>query len=380
MNGSRVIVAKRLPHANLMEINHQQQPREGDQQSVVGNLPSAADYQHAAQPGGATIGNSTNVSQPLLQPTMDVKQAVAGGAVSAPVGVRDDIHWRRANYIKQLYGSGGVSPFSANLKKDSNEAESEFKLRYLEKQRDEMKSRKIGEALMERLTVRCYVSVSISRPETVQLKFQNPFSRGMQFSVEVDPAAGGKLEVVSPPTFHLGPREQLDLLLVVRLHELGPAEEVQMLGNNSSEGESRRLRLLAYVYTFTREAVRIIEVNATVGPALVDRRYEIFGASGSKVVKKIFSRTFSSTRFPVSMDRENLLMTMRDACVCVGIASDQTKAESHIVLDPITQSFVTAWEEITISTTIPQHCNEQRVEYLTLFEDAKRCKVLEVWN
>ncbi|KEG11296.1 putative dynein heavy chain [Trypanosoma grayi] len=346
--GSRVVVAKKLPHASLMESLPggdarteavPEKPREEGQAPPVVTAPSA--------PEAAAVEAAVEATQ--------------GGD-----GDQDNLHWRRAQYVKQLYGNSTTLP-GVPHEHPLPKADLEFRLRYLEKQRDEMKSRKIAEALMERLTVHHHVYVASCRPETTRTVFQNPFGTAMQFSVEVDSAAAYALEVASPPSFYLGPHEQTDVLLVVRLAKW-----------KGQHGEPLHLR--ACVYTDGREVVRIVDVQATMGPPFVDRRYEIFGPAGAEVSKKVFSRLFSSSTFPITSDRAKLLARMRDVCGRATITSESTTADVNAVLDPITQSYVTAWEEVTLHTTIPRDGAAQRVEYLTLFEDAAMSKVIETWE
>ncbi|AAZ10242.1 hypothetical protein, conserved [Trypanosoma brucei brucei TREU927] len=380
---SRVVVARKLPHTNLMEAKHHPQ-QEATRQGLMTTANDAASEQQAVHSGPET-GGVTGVpypgAQPLVGSTTGLKQhgPTAGVDFSTASSVPDnDMHWRRAQYIKQLYANG-IQSSKVHLGARPQDADCEFKLRYLEKQRDELKSKKIGEALMERLTVHHYISVASFRPEQVSVTFQNPFAQGLQFTVEVDPAATDALDVLSCPTVHLGPREHADILFVVRLNQQRNTYAMDSR-SASVDVEGEQVNLRAFVYTPTHEAVRIIDVHANVGPPCVDRRYEVYGPSGSRVTKKIFSRFFSSSAFSVSSERDKLLSTMRDACLHVSIASDETTVEPNVVLDPITQSSVTVWEEVTIHTTIPRDCNEQRVEYLTLFEDEKLSKALETWE
>lgn len=358
--GSRVIVAKKLSHADFIK---QFPDAKNNTDATATHSFAVVDAVAVAAAAGAVppddfnrLNTSAEPSKvPLAPMDSNVRDATA------------NMHWRRVQHVKQLYGNETTLP-GVPHEHPTQEADLEFRLRYLEKQRDEVKSRKIGETLIERLTVHHYVHVASCCPERTRTKFQNPFTVAMQFSLEVDRAAVGALEVVSSPSFYLGPREQTEVVLVVRLHNV----------KRSRGGEPQLLR--ARLLTEGRGVVRIIDVHATVGPPLVDRRFEIFGPAETKVSRKIFSRTFSSSMFPITSDQVKLLARMRDMCACITITSETTTAEANAVLDPITQTHVTAWEEITVHTTIPPDDKRQRVEYLTLYKDAAMSEVIETWE
>ncbi|PWV16956.1 hypothetical protein C3747_20g27 [Trypanosoma cruzi] len=357
-SGSRVIVAKKLPHAKIIETHL----LEGEKTDAGVKMPVESGAAHPSDtvvtsqgPPQLSSSSSQQQQQQLVPATSSTNEETTG------------IHWRRAQHVKQIYCNRTILPGVPNEHR-LQEGDLEFRLRYLEKQRDEMKSRKIAEALMERLTAHHYVYVSSCRPEVTRTPFQNPFCSVMEFSVEVDTPAKGALEIVSPPTFYLGPRECTEVVLVVRLNAMA----------KTRDAESKHLR--ARLLTDGREVVRIVDVHATLGPTFVDRRFEIYGPAGTEVSKKIFSRVFSSALFPITSDRVKLLSRMRDMCARTTITSETTTAEVNAVLDPITQSFVTAWEEVTVRTTIPRDERGQRVEYLVLYKDDAMSHVIETWE
>ncbi|EKF31082.1 dynein heavy chain, putative [Trypanosoma cruzi marinkellei] len=358
-SGSRVIVAKKLPHAKIIE-NHLLEGEKTDAGLKISVESGAAHPSDAVvtSQGPPQLSSSSSQQQPQQQLVP---------AASSTNEETSGMHWRRAQHVKQIYGNRTILPGVPNGHR-FQDGDLEFRLRYLEKQRDEMKSRKIAEALMERLTAHHYVYVSSCRPEVTRTPFQNPFASAMQFTVEVDTPAKGALEIASSPSFYLGPREWTEVVLVVRLNAIA----------NTRDAESKHLR--ARLFTDGREVVRIVDVHATLGPTFVDRRFEIYGPAGTEVSKKIFSRIFSSAIFPITSDRVKLLSRMRDMCARTTITSETTTAEVNAVLDPITQSFVTAWEEVTVRTTIPPDEREQRVEYLVLYKDDAMSHVIETWE
>ncbi|ESL07670.1 hypothetical protein TRSC58_04637 [Trypanosoma rangeli SC58] len=356
--GPRVIVAKKLPHASLIEQNFM----EGSKEDAVGEASAETGSAHAPD----TVRRASQVS-PLPPSSASLQQQQSAYAAPCANGATSDLHWRRAQHVKQVYGNGTTLP-GVPQEHRLREGDLEFRLRYLDKQRDEMKSRKIAEALVERLTVHHYVCVASYRPELTRTPFQNPFSSAMQFTVEVDTAAQGALGTVTAPSFYLGPRERTEVVLAVRLNATGDARG----------GEPKHLR--ACLFSGGREVVCIVDVHATVGPPVVDRRFEIYGPAGTEVSKKLFSRLFSSAMFPITSDRAKLLVRMRDMCARISIASETTTAEANAVLDPITQTYITAWEEVTVHTTIPCDENVLRTEYLVLYKDAAMSEVIETWE
>ncbi|ORC89612.1 putative dynein heavy chain [Trypanosoma theileri] len=386
--GSRVIVAKKLPHANIMEQLPDNISKGGEAKTLVsqeGNdRPSSNAIPLPIQAAGVTEKSQTSEGQGQGGEEQQQQQS-RNNDINNKSGEKDDIHWRRAQYVKQLYGSRtSLSGVSSNNNTNNNriqEADLEFRLRYLEKQRDEMKSRKIAETLMARLTVHHHLCVAAFRPEKTRTLFENPFNVAMRFCVEIDSAATGALEVLSSPSFLLGPRERTEVVLVIRLNTGGKRRGNNNNNNNNSNRDAVQLRARLYAES-GRELVRVIDIHATVGPPFVDRRYEIYGVAGTRVSKKFFSRLFPAALFPITSDTIQLLNRMRAVCGHVGVASPAgTMAEVNAVLDPITQTYMVAWEEITMHVNIPAEGNQtERVEYMTLFADEAMSEVIETWE
>ncbi|KAG8347946.1 putative dynein heavy chain [Trypanosoma vivax] len=381
--GSRTIVAKKLPLAELLELDVQRKKhREGEHAAEFGgnDISRCSATVAATAPGGEVLHSTLDrgFGEETVGPATPPGAGPTGTNTTLH-GRQEDIHWRRAQYIKQVYDdkattAGQVSVLPPNV------GDMEFRLRYLEKRRDELKARKIGEALVERLTVHHHLTVASFHPERVESTFKNPFSKSMQFTVEIDSGAAGALEVVSSPSFHMEPHESTTVMLVVRLNEWNTLRSMRDEKGDFSCQLSSPMLLRAYIYTAGHEMVRIIDIHTSVGLPIVHRRHEIFAPAGTRVTKKLFSRLFSPSMFNATMDRTKLLASMSSACAHITITSKETVAEANAVLDPITQAYVMAWEEVSVTTNVPSSKGEQRLEYVTLFEDAAMSKVIETWE
>ncbi|KAK7194523.1 hypothetical protein NESM_000369500 [Novymonas esmeraldas] len=357
---SRVITAKKLRHADRL--------REGN--SDEGPAGAAA----AAAAPGREAPASTSVS------------GAAGGGT---------LHWQRAQHYKaqlrEHQQSVGTAPQlpgvpDAHVQAAQEAAEMEYHLRQLEHERATVKSRRIAEALLSRLTVEHDIRVVSWRPEVVRTTFTNPFLCAMQFTMEVDPADTDVCSVVEAATFTLGPRERTELPLVVRLSyersrgTTAAAAAAAAAAEPPQRQQQQQQSITARVYSERRELVCRVHVRATVEPPVVDRRYEVFGAPGTAVSKRVLSRTFASASFPATSDSAALLRRMRELCAFVATSSERTTVETNAVLDPITQTYVAAWEEATVSTVTPSEVGRQRIEYVTLFLDAAMSRVYETWE
>lgn len=346
----RVVVAKKLAGIQQLQLTP---PGEGHIQST--HQPN-----HPEQPTGPSLTGDT----------------LPDGMVVSPLHNKtlNSLHWQRAEYVKQQIVAHDVgSPRlpgvpGPHLRGAQLAAEMEYKLRLVDKMRSEAKEQAIARAIRHRLSVSQSLVVTAWRPQTVRTPFQNPHSTSAQFSVEVTAADAAVCSVAGANTFYLGPRERTEVELVVRC--------------SPSKGEAypATRHMSAKIVSERREVVRCIELHVTMGRPCVDRRYEIYGPAGAEVTKRLLSRTFASSSFPITSNQSELLQRMSDLCGFAETSSERTKAETSAVVDPITQSYVTAWEEVAITTTVPKELGRQRLEYLTLFYDADRSRVYETWE
>ncbi|CAC9494976.1 conserved hypothetical protein [Leishmania infantum JPCM5] len=360
---SRVITAKKLRHA--------------DRLSPAGSITLPSGINDAAAADGGASASPTAAAPP----TSESKRGRDGGA-----GGVGTLHWQRAQYFKtqlrEHQQSVGTAPQlpgvpDAHVQAAQEAAELEYRLRQLELERAAVKSRRIAEALLSRLTVEHEVLVISWRPEVVRTSFANPFYCAMEYFVEVDPRDTDVCTVIGAANFVLGPREKTELSLAIRL------SMTQATGGGGGSGANhhqQQQNITVRVYSETRELVCCIRVRATVVPPVVDRRYEIFGAPGTEVSKRILSRTFSSASFPVTTGSAALLQRMRELCAFVATSGEKTSVSTNVVLDPITQAYITAWEEATVTTEIPKEVGRQRIEYVTLFYDAAMSRLYETWE
>ncbi|KPI89996.1 hypothetical protein ABL78_0856 [Leptomonas seymouri] len=363
--GGRVITAKKLRHADQLDAS----------------ASSSSASLNGGSAGSANGGGSRSNMQRRMPEGNDSNGRIP---TAAPDGqekgnFHSSLHWQRAEYIKKQLRDQQQSTGSAllpgvpdaHVQAAQTAAEMEFRLRQLEYERATIKSKRIAEALLSRLTVEHDVHVVSWRPEVIRTPFANPFGCAMQFFVDVNPADGDVCSVVEGTNFYLGPRQRTEVLLAIRLSAPPPSASVT---------QQKATSITVHVYSEKRELVLCIRVNATVEPPMVDRRYEVFGAAGTKVSKRILSRTFSAASFPDTSNSAALLQRMRELCAFVATSSETTTVSTNAVLDPITQTHIMAWEEATVTTKIPKEVGRQRVEYITLFYDAAMSRVYETWE
>ena len=309
----------------------------------------------------AALENLTN--SPLVAPstTQPVSQGVASDKPPT-------LHQQRAQYVKALLQqNGGALPgvpaahFTAN---DTSVSELEYKLRFAEKKRDEIKSQRIAESLRERITTTVMLSAACGRPEVVRVHFTNPFPDTVRYFLSIPETSKRYLSAAPSASsqFSLGPRDNTTVLLVVRLLE--PVSQPMHLG--------------ASIVTERGEAVKIVDVRVTPSTPTVDRRYEVFGAAGETVTKKFFSRVLSSNSFPLSLDAAALEKRIASLCCFCSTSDISTVASTTAVVDPLTNRFATAWEEVVVKTTIPS--TGSKLVLVHLFEDEDCISPVETWE
>eukprot|EP00796_Vickermania_ingenoplastis_P009266 gene9266-6515_t len=351
-NGPRLVIAKKLPRRKAMD---------------------------ATTTEAAVAGKEDQLE----------KATAAEGSLHSQIAMTQSLHWKRAAYFKkavQLQRAQGDTPTSStpgvpdeHLRKAmcADPVAMEYRLRLLEKERDEAKSRAIALALRERLTVRHEVQVPAWRPQRIDTPFENPYSTAVEFLLDIpeddDAAAYCTAKTL---TFVVGPRQKTEIHLVVRLRDRACASASWVSG-----APAPVVKLIAKVYTQQRHLIRVIEIVAAILPPLVDRRYEMYGPAGSSVTKSFYSRQYSSASLPTQTTQEDLVKRLHQLCATLTTSSPETTvAKTTALLDPVTQHYVTAWEEVELTTTIPEAQGQQRVEYITLYRDADKTQVIEVWE
>lgn len=353
-NGSRLIVAKKLPHVL---------PPSERLISPTGDPPApVSSSEGLAEPSSDKINVQTELKT-------------------------NDLHWKRAEYFKKALEArreagdealNALPGVPSEHIRDATTAQSslEHQLRLVDRDRNASKSKAIAKALKERLTERHEVELYSWRPHTIYSVFENLYNTAVEFALETPTVSSDSLvELTSTVSVVLlGPREKTSLPIVVRLKELyspeGPTSPLQL----------PPLSVKVYAQP-QRHIARVIEVVSTILPPHVDRRFEIFGAPGATVAKKFYVRQYSSTSLPPKGSQDELLKRLNFLCATVTCSSSETtSARTLAKLDPITQNYLTAWEEVEVVTTVPPNHGQQRVEYITLFKDGDRSKVLEVWE
>lgn len=343
--GSRLVLAKKLPHLPQLSAD-------------TGRMLAAADDMGAAAPGQL-------------------------GTVE---GVRQTAHQRRVQLFKQSLqrqrdlGENSVDGVpDEHIQKVCADPQSlEYRLRVLEKERDASKSRAIASALQERLTVRHEVCVSAWRPMEVNTPFKNPYRTVVEFTVEILREFEGLCECPTP-LWTLGPHEECSIRLILRLNKFNTSGESS--GGQAASPPLTRLTVLARVLTQQRFLVRVVEMSAVVLPPIVDRRYELYGPPGSSAEKRLFSRQYTPAGIGHTGNTEELHKRLHLLCAAVSCSSPKTTSVStSAMLDPVTQRYMTAWEEVRLRTVIPDAYGVQRVEYVTLYKDSEKTQVMEVWE
>lgn len=425
-NGSRLVFAKKLPSTHLLGAGTPGMESSSGITGIRGEETSAAGEGLAGiavAGGGTSRGGDGGLSENHRRPSTGFSMPAADGvAASLPPplpppphsSILHHRHWQRAQFFKNTLklqrGLGsGATPLpgvpdehvrSAALRTDP--VTMEYRLRLMERERDIAKSRAITTALKERITVRHELYIASWRPEVLHTPFENPFHTAATFSIDIPPSEFTQCTTTNR-SLTLAPKERSSIPLVVRLHDKGlmlsasymeERRRVERAGGGGGVEEpdsawsSPVVKLLVKVYAPQRQLIRVIEIRATILPPQVDRRLEIFGPAGVSVTKNFFSREYSSSLVPDALKKTSSPDHDADAisrlyrlCAAVTCSSPETTtAKTVAMLDPITQYYVTAWEEVVLTTTIPSTQGEQRIEYLTLYQDASCTQTLEVWE
>lgn len=400
-NGSRLVLAKKLPSVQPFLSATEDNPMRATGSGIIAyDSPGSAAEVLLPKKDGSTL-TSTRTQGPYDD-----------SAVPPPLppplrsSMAHHRHWQRAEVFKKvmkLQREMGLAPTplpgvpDAHLRLAALQVDPttmEYRLRLIERERDIAKSKAITTALKERITIRHEMCITSWRPETLQTPFINPFHTAVTFTVDIPPSDLAHCSTATR-SFILGPMERTSIPLVVRLHDRGVSHSPWSRegGGNPSDTTSSPLmvKLLAKVYAPQHQLIRVIEIVVSILPPQIDRRLEVYGPPGTTVTKKCFSRQYSSSSLPsscksvpsldgssVTTDAVSRLSLLCAAVTCSSSAT--TTAKTVAMLDPITQNYVTAWEEVVITTSIPTERGEQRLEYVTLYQDAACTQTLEVWE
>ena len=266
-----------------------------------------------------------------------------------------NIHSRRAQYVRSVLEQGAVNggrlpPLVAEL---------EFKLRFVERKRDEMKRLKIAETLRQRITVVHNVVLSTGRPQTVITQVANPFPQTTTFRIELPPTSTQllRLHPSQSSTVSLGPHQAMCVSLI--------AEWKEKFLSEAMHGQ-------CLVKSDKLDTMKVIDIHATQTKPIVDRRYEIFAAAGSTVNRQLFSRFFP----PLNCDQTGKLGALCSYC---RISDDCSVATSEAVVQEINLSQWEAWEQLSFTTVAPTLVPSKQV-LLYLYEDPDCASLWETWE
>ncbi|CUG92287.1 Hypothetical protein, putative [Bodo saltans] len=127
------------------------------------------------------------------------------------------------------------------------------------------------------------------------------------------------------------------------------------------------------------ETMLIADILVTFVKPTIDRRFEIFGAPGAEIKKRLFLRLFSAASLPIEgLGTAAAAEKISNMCTYCTVSDAMTTAESKAVIDPITQSHVVAWEEISVQTMIPT--TGAKLVFMNIYRDAAMTKHLETWE
>lgn len=367
VSGSNVVIAKKLANGLL------------DADRVA---PSTSSFQNGP------LASSAAVNQQSLDP-------------------RNRLHQARADYVKNLLSrNGGAIPgipqqHHQELRREG--VEMEYRLRFVEKRRDESKAEKIAQVLKQRVTTLHAVTVAGGRTEVYHITFVNPLPTTSLFAISVDdPVSKRHLRIgsaaslthltsssspqqpltsdqkrdaihhgVGSATFILGPHETVKIPLLIRCG----TDDASLPTSSSS---------MQYLEAVIRgadrgETMMIADLHVTFVKPTIDRRFEIFGAPGAEVKKRLFLRLFSAGSLPVEgLGTAAAAEKISNMCTYCTVSDATTTAESKAVIDPITQTHVVAWEEITVQTMIPT--NGAKLVFMNIYRDAAMTKHFETWE
>lgn len=272
---------------------------------------------------------------------------------------RSHLHSERAKYVRHLLQDRTLNVVAQQINGGSlvgnggDQADMEFKLRYVERRRDEVKSTKIAETLRKRMTVSQDVTVWMGGPKVVHTLFTNPYPVSTTFQIDIPlTSQHTSLHPSTPSVLTLGPKQDVNVKIII-------AVAGDLFADFNTQVVIRTSRM---------EVAKVISVNVKVVEPLVHRRYEVFAPPGQTATKRIHLRAFPPA------PAVNALPSMCHYCV---VSTEAIEASTGAIVESLSATTVAAWEEVTISAKV----GHQPVRaYLVLYQDAEHTAPYETWE
>lgn len=294
------------------------------------------------------------------QPTGD--DGAAEQSALKPIGFdgltdqRANLHRLRANFVRNLLQDKDTNALAVHINGGKIPTDSEHKLRYVEKRRDEVKSTKIAEALRDRITVNHSVTAWLGAPRVISTLFANPFPMQTTFQLEIPPTSNNvSLHPDTSSIISLGPHQETTVKVVIRV--IDPASD--------------RLPFTTQVLirTMHKEVTRILRYDVSMVLPVVNRRFDVYGSAGETITKRIHSRAFPTS------PNVSALGAMCHYCSVIG---PDVQAETRAVVEPLTPALVAAWEEVVVTLLVPREGS--RKIFVILYNDAEMVSEWETWE
>lgn len=274
---------------------------------------------------------------------------------------RAHLHSERAKYVRHLLHDRTLNTVTQQVnggKLDINagdKADLEFKLRYVERRRDEVKSTKIAETLKRRMTATHDVTAWMGGPKVVETLFTNPYPVSTTFQIDIPPTSKhAALHKDTPTLLNLGPKQDAVIKIVIAVQDHNT-----LMPNFNTQAIIRTTRM---------ETAKVISINVRIVEPVIHRRYELCAAPGQTATKRIHLRAFPPA------PRVEMLASMCHYCV---VSSDALTASTGATVESLSASTVAAWEEVTIAAKVGK---EPSRAYIILYRDAESTDPYETWE
>jgi len=298
---------------------------------------------------------------------------------------RRDLHSQRAAFAKQMLKQGRLptTVISAGASPVANEGaeriEIDFRMKMVEKRRDESRAQKIVEKLRQRITDEHSIVLARGVPLQVDSVFVNPFAASVAVKLEF-PASESPGVTLSPKSgfpsqFVLAPKEQttISVFCTHNSASLGVASPVRCEIRTVDKGELLKQMVLRPVL---------------VGP-LIHRRVDLCGSSNQKTTQSFFVRNFASLDFEdvQEMDLKNLRAMVSNMCLWPRSSEPRVlQAAMAPKFDRFATTAVSTWEMVEITATVPspEVCEGDgdekfKVVLLHFFKDEAQQQLYETW-
>ena len=275
------------------------------------------------------------------------------------------LHQLRANFVRGLLQNRDHNALAVHVNGGRlPTTESEHRLRYVDKRRDEVKSSKIAEALKARITTKHSVTAWFGASRTVSTVFANPFPVQSTFRAEIPTSSPHiSLHPSTAPVMTLAPHESVTIKAIISVFD-----------PSTLRPSVAPVHTQLLIRTLTNEVSRIIDFSVSIVPPVVHRRYDIFGGGGEKVSRRFHSRAFPSSP---NVSALGALCHYCRVLTAEGAGVSCT-AETRAVVEPLSPAMVAAWEEVIVSVTMPRE-GTSRV-FVILYKDAEMTDVWETWD